>query len=250
MKRKIHLVMPMGGKGLRFFNDGFAVPKPLIMLAGRPFFYWAVQSVVHYIDVADITFVVLREHVDGFRIDMEIRKYYPDARIVEIPDVLAGAVLTCMEGIRTIKDDSPVLFNDCDHMFVSSGFNDFCSAGAFSSPDGALLTFESDEPRYSFLEYDVSGRVIRTAEKEAVSSHAVCGAYYFKDCGIFRDGVEGYLKECSYNEFYVSGVYNILSREGKDIRGFETDVHIPFGTPEEYHAAGQDSRLYMVEGTA
>ena len=39
---KIHLIMPMGGGGTRFGNMGFELPKPLIELQGRPFFYWAV----------------------------------------------------------------------------------------------------------------------------------------------------------------------------------------------------------------
>lgn len=249
MSIRLHLIIPMGGRGSRFFDDGFVVPKPLIKLAGRPFFYWAVQSVVKFIDVADIIFVVLQEHIDSYHIDDEIKKNYPEAKIVTIPKVLDGAVLTCLEGIREIIDDGPVLFNDCDHMFISRSFNDFCAVSDFSSPDGALLTFESNEPKYSFLEYDTSGRVVRTVEKEAVSRHAVCGAYYFKNCGVFRNVAEKYLKECSYNEFYVSGVYNILTREGKDVQGFETDVHIPFGTPEEYYSAVNDKRLHLVEGT-
>ena len=55
--------MPMGGGGTRFGNYGFNVPKPLINLQGKPFFYWAVQSVNKFIEVQDIIFVVLKEHV-------------------------------------------------------------------------------------------------------------------------------------------------------------------------------------------
>ena len=34
---KLHLIMPMGGRGVRFFRDGFVTPKPLIELEGKPF---------------------------------------------------------------------------------------------------------------------------------------------------------------------------------------------------------------------
>lgn len=27
--KNFHLVMPMGGKGQRFFNDGYVAPKPI-----------------------------------------------------------------------------------------------------------------------------------------------------------------------------------------------------------------------------
>ena len=39
---KMHLVMPMGGRGQRFFDNGFIMPKPLIEIYDRPFFYWSV----------------------------------------------------------------------------------------------------------------------------------------------------------------------------------------------------------------
>ena len=100
---KIHLIMPMGGGGTRFSNNGFEVPKPLIELQGKPFFYWAVQSVVKYVDVQDIIFVVLQEHIDKHQIDSRIREYYPDAVVHIIPEVLNGAVLTCCEGVKNNK---------------------------------------------------------------------------------------------------------------------------------------------------
>ena len=64
MSSKIHLVMPMGGAGSRFFKNGFIIPKPLIELNGKPFFYWATQSIVKFVDVEDITFVVLKKHIE------------------------------------------------------------------------------------------------------------------------------------------------------------------------------------------
>ena len=55
--------MPMAGRGSRFFENGFVMPKPLIEINGRPFFYWATQSIAKFVDCADITFVVLEEHI-------------------------------------------------------------------------------------------------------------------------------------------------------------------------------------------
>ena len=244
--QKLHLIMPMGGRGYRFFKDGYSMPKPLIELNGKPFFYWSAQSVMKFIDVADISFVVLKEHIESFGIDKKIKEYYPQARIVVIPEVLPGAVMTCLEGVKGLGD-GPLLFNDCDHMFICRGFNEFCSAGDFSSPDAALLTFASDEPKYSFAKLSESGRVLYTVEKQAVSRHAICGAYYFSCAESFVSAAEKYLTSCSYEEFFMSGVYNVLIENGADVKVFETDVHISFGTPEEYAAAVNDVRLGEVE---
>ena len=77
--------MPMGGAGARFFDNGYVMPKPLIEIRNKPFFYWATQSVKKFVDVEDIIFVVLQEHIEKFEIDKRIKEYYPDSKIQVIP---------------------------------------------------------------------------------------------------------------------------------------------------------------------
>lgn len=240
---QIHLIMPMGGGGTRFGNKGFNLPKPLIELQGRPFFFWAVQSVVKYIDVKDIIFVVLQEHIDKFAIDRRIALYYPEAKIQVIPHVLNGAVLTCLEGIKAVDDNSAILFNDCDHAFISQSFYEYCEKGEFEEIDGALLTFRSDSPAYSYVKFDASGSVAGTVEKEVVSDEAICGAYYFRNKDVFDGAVLNYLRRCIYSEYFMSGVYNEMIEGKQKIVTFSIDEHISFGTPEEYDAAATDKRL-------
>ena len=233
----IHLIMPMGGSGSRFSEHGFLQPKPLIPLNGKPFFYWATQSIAKFVPLESLTFVVLREHITGFGIDQEILRYYPDARIRVLEHVLNGAVLTCLAGVEDIHDDSPVLFNDCDHSFLCRAFYEYAGAQREERCDGALLTFPSHDPKFSFVRFDESKKAIGTVEKCAVSNQAICGAYYFKSKFVFEAAAKQYLERCTYKEFFVSGVYNIMAEKGAEIRTFSVDMHLPFGTPEEYEAA-------------
>lgn len=235
MKKQLHLIMPMGGAGTRFFDNGFDCPKPLLMLRGKPFFYWATESLYRRIPTSGLTFVVLHEHVVRFDIQNRILAFYPEARIVVLDHVLNGAVLTCLEGIQELSEDTPLLFNDCDHYFNSAAFERFC-AGPMEE-DGALLTFRSDKPCYSYLAYDEFGKVSRTVEKQVISHDAICGAYYFSSKRLFCDYAYRYLQDCAYREFFLSGVYNLMAQDGKHICGIPVDVHIPFGTPEEYRTA-------------
>lgn len=234
---RVHLIMPMAGGGQRF--SGFDVPKPMILLNDRPFFFWAVQSVCKYIDVEDITFVVLQKHVQDYGIDEEIRKYYPDSGIVVIPELLNGAVLTCKEAVKEIIDDKPILFNDCDHAFCSTKLYSFLREGT-DDLDGALLTFKADSPNFSYVKYDGGGHVIGTVEKVVVSNDAICGAYYFKNKQVFISSSDEYLSNCEYSEFFMSGVYNELIEQGGKVATFPVDEHIPFGTPDEYAKAKDD----------
>lgn len=241
--RKLHLIMPMGGKGSRFSKYGYEFPKPLLEINGYPFFYWATQSIAKFIDVQDITFVILKEHIEKFGLDKAIRKYYPNAKIHVIPEVLNGAVLTCMEGICEVTDDLPIVFNDCDHIFRCRKFEEFCAEGMDTSVDGAILTFQSNLDKYSFLRFDEHGNVTETVEKRVISNHAICGCYYFSNRNVFSAAVDKYLLKCSYQEYFVSGVYNVMAEQGEKIRAFATDFHVPFGVPEEYEAA-KDSKYF------
>ena len=192
--------------------------------------------------------MVLEEHIRDHAIDREIKTYYPDAKIVALPEVTEGAAITALRGTESLPDDEPLLFNDCDHLFLCKPFNEFCKAGDFANgPDGALLTFASDSPAYSYLQYGADGRVCHTVEKQVVSHDAICGAYYFKNKQLYASACAEYLHHCDYKEFFVSGIYNVLAARGANLRGFATDLHLPFGTPAEYAQAEQEANKAAFE---
>ena len=102
----MHLIMPMGGAGTRFFNNGYDCPKPLLLLQGKPFFYWSARSVLSCCQVESLTFVVLQEHIDRFDIDKRILEYFPQAKIVSLPKVLPGAV-------PNLERSNPLAMSSC-----------------------------------------------------------------------------------------------------------------------------------------
>lgn len=236
MINKAHLVMPMAGAGSRFNNKEFELPKPLIEIAGMPFFYWATRSLEKNVPLLDIVYVVLQEHVGLFGIDRIIKKHFPSARIIILPEITKGPVFTCLEGVRLIDDDKPVIFNDCDHMFRCSQLDEILNGS--SDIDGALLTFKSAEPHFSYIRYE-KNHVIGTIEKVVVSDQAICGAYYFKSAKLFKCIAKEYIVNCSYKEPFLSGMYNIMCDKGMNVEAFPVDFHVEFGTPEEYTKAKQ-----------
>lgn len=144
-----HLIMPMCGNGSRFTKKGYLTPKPLIEIHNRPFFYWAVRSIQKYIPIKTLTFLTLKQHILEFNLDERIHEYFPNASIVALPKTPAGPTNTCLEGIKKISDASPIIFNDCDHLFYSSQL-----ISALTSPiyfDGGLLSFKSKNPQYSYI---------------------------------------------------------------------------------------------------
>ena len=242
--KKLHLVMPMCGTGSRFHEQSFKLPKPLIRIQGKPFFYWAANSLAKLSNIIDITFIVLQDHVDKYKIDNVILKYFPNARIVILSEVLNGVVLTCMNGIEEIHDDFPIIFNDCDHAFQSNEFRKFLNLS--ENPDGGLLTFQSNETIFSYVQYNTEGKIIGTAEKQVVSHDAICGAYYFKSKTVFLKYAKKYLVNCPYMEYFLSGVYNEMIKDKKMIRNFKTDFYLSFGTPNEFKKIKKSKMFFKI----
>ena len=238
---RINLVFPMGGAGSRFSGKDYDLPKPLIDLNGEPFFKRAADSLIGHVKYERLVFVVLKEHIKKYEIDKKIYEYYPDARIVSLSKVLPGAVMTAMEGAKAIHNDLPVIFTDCDLMFTCDAMYDYYNADKYDC-EGTLLTFRSELDRYSYVETDEwcddDGNTVniakRTAEKEVISGRAITGAYGFRNASVFLSTAEKYIKNCPYDEYYMSGIYNELIGNGRRIRVFDTDTFCSFGTPEEY----------------
>lgn len=233
---KVHVIMPMGGAGSRFYKNGYMQPKPLIEINGKPFLYWATRSITKYLDEYDLTFVVLNDHIENHQIDRVIKEYFPKARIETLKKVLPGPVFTALKGVSSIEDDTPVIFNDCDHIFKSSKLNEMLNGDKLPI-DGGVLSFKSNEPQFSYLKLDENGKVIGTVEKQVVSEHAISGAYLFKSADLFKSLFEEYKDICTYSELFMSGLYNIMCSRGMNVGYFNTDYHVEFGTPEEYEIA-------------
>ena len=209
----INLVMPMAGHGSRFSKAGFTLPKPLLPLLGQPAFWWATQSIAQQFEVTSLTFIVLQDHVDRFAIDREIAARYPNAVLVVLPEPTPGALVTAMAGVR-MAGDGWLVVNDCDHAFMA---RDLATAvlqpGAAEA--GFLCHFRSQDPAYSYAEYDAEGQLLRTVEKRVISDLAIAGAYGFRDRSHFLEHAEAYLQDCPYAEPFMSGVYNTIVRRGR-----------------------------------
>lgn len=242
------MIMPMAGRGSRFAATGELRPKPLIELEGLPFFVWATRGILRAAPSARLIYVVLEEHEAQFSITEVIHRHFPQAEVIAIPEVTAGALETALVGTRRSDDDTPLLINDCDHAFGYGAL-----PGALKSleegADGFLSHFRSSSPNFSFARYSAAGDLVETAEKRVISDRAIAGIYGFRSAGVLRTAAARYAQNCPYPELFVSGVYNELVAAGSVVKGFDLDFHLPFGTPEEVAAlmASDAARRQLVD---
>lgn len=237
--RQLHIIMPMAGEGSRFAKAGWTTPKPLIELRGVPLFQRAIGSVALPGVEMKYSFIVRQEHIDKQHIDQLIKAILPEARVFSVLKTTRGAVETCLVAEDAIYDEDAIVVMDCDLEFRSVGYNELVgralSVSAEEADGGALVSFESNNPRYSYAQVDDQGRVLRTAEKEPISNHALCGAYFFGSGKDFKRLANQLLEDGTHGkaEFYVSLLYNYLLAEGKVVRLAPMEEYYSYGTPEE-----------------
>ena len=214
--RFLHIVMPMAGEGSRFLKEGWTTPKPLIELNGQPLFKHAISSVTDKDIQMKYSFIVRQEHIDKYQIDKGIRSFLPEANLFSVVKTTRGAVETCLIAENAIADDDAVIVMDCDLEFRSKKFMEIIkqilNKPIEEATGGALVSFESNEPRYSYAALGEDGFVARTAEKEVISNHALCGAYFFASGRRFKQIAHLLLAEPAFTkpEYYVSLLFNYL----------------------------------------
>ncbi len=229
----INLVLPMAGRGSRFLKAGNTIPKPLMLVHGKPFFWWAIRSVERVTSIDELICIVLQEHVDYFDIDTQIKHFFPEARFVVLSEVTAGAFDTALIGINTLTSTKPILINDCDHAFDAQGIASCLAALNSHQYDALLCHFHSTSPNFSYAQYHLDGILKHTAEKKVISNLAIAGLYGFHSPAILREIASTYRAECVYDELFISGVFNLLAQKRMHTRGFLLPQHVSFGTPEE-----------------
>lgn len=237
--RKLHIIMPMAGEGSRFANAGWTIPKPLIELNGEPLFKHAISSVAADDIKMKYSFIVRQEHIDKYKIDEGIKGFLPEANVFSVMKTTRGAVETCLIAESAIEDNDAIIVMDCDLEFRSRQFVEIIKSILDRSIDevdgGALVSFNSNEPKYSYAEIDADGYVVRTAEKEVISNHALCGAYFFSSGKRFKEIAHQLLNEPEFKkpEYYVSLLYNYMLANGERVYLSPMEEYYSYGTPEE-----------------
>lgn len=231
--------MPMAGEGSRFLKEGWTTPKPLIELNGQPLFKHAISSVTDKDIQMKYSFIVRQEHIDKYQIDKGIRSFLPEANLFSVVKTTRGAVETCLIAENAIADDDAVIVMDCDLEFRSKKFieiiKQILNKPIEEATGGALVSFESNEPRYSYAALGEDGFVARTAEKEVISNHALCGAYFFASGRRFKQIAHLLLAETAFTkpEYYVSLLFNYLLKDGEKVWLAPMEEYYSYGTPEE-----------------
>ena len=213
----LNIVVPMAGRGSRFSEVGYTVPKPAIPIRGMPMIELVARS-LRPARAHQLIFLVLKEHVEQFGFDRLLHRVDPSARIVTVDGVTEGAACTVLLARAAIDNDDPLMVANSDQ-WVDMNIDEYLSALDSSGADGLIMTMTADDPKWSYVGLDSRGRANRVVEKQVISPEATVGIYNFRRGRDFVWAADEMIRRNRRvnNEFYVAPVYNEMIALGARI---------------------------------
>jgi dTDP-glucose pyrophosphorylase len=227
----------MAGRGSRFADVGYELPKPLIDVSGRPMIDWVVENISPSLPHKFI-FIAQREHCVKYGLTSRLQAISNNCEIVLIDGVTEGAACTVLCAREFIDNDTPLMIANSDQ-WINTSVDDYLNAWNMDECLGYIMTMESDHPKWSYVKFDDSGAVTDVIEKVVVSDQATVGIYNFSSGSLFCKYADRMIEENnrSKGEFYVAPVYQYLIDKGEHVGlyniGKDQVSMYGLGTPED-----------------
>jgi NDP-sugar pyrophosphorylase family protein len=239
----INLVIPMAGEGSRFRSRGYSFPKPLIQMPdGNPM----IKMVIDCLGIkrANWHFIIKAEHENQYRlgqiIPRMVKPWQPHGvSIHTLHETTEGAACTVLTLRNQINNDAPLIVANSDQYWQwhAPRFLNFLESQSKTQAgvvDGAILTFKSFHPKWSFILVK-DGFVERVAEKDPISDDATVGVYYWRQGKFFVDSADEMIRlgQRINGEYYVAPTYNKMIQKGRVVIPYSVSEMQGVGTPED-----------------
>ena len=213
----LNIVVPMAGLGSRYSKEGYALPKPLIDVMGKPMIKRVIDNLTPQREHRFI-FIVRQEHVEQFHIDKLLHDSCKSCRIISIDHVTEGQACSALLARDYINNNDPVMIANCDQ-YVRANMDDYLSEMERENADGLIMTLKAYNPAWSYVKFGDNGLICEVVEKQVVSEHATVGIFNFARGKDFVWAAEEMIRQNLRvnGEFYVAPVYNMIINKGAKV---------------------------------
>jgi dTDP-glucose pyrophosphorylase len=233
----INIVLPIAGRGSRFSNAGYDLPKPLIKIYNKSMIEVVVNN-IRPLKEHRFIFVTQQEHLDHLEMGETLNKIAPDCIIVPVSKITDGAACTVLLAKEYIDNKDELMIANSDQ-WVDIDINVYLEKMNSNNLDGLIMTMKASDPKWSFVSLNEFNNVNKVVEKEVISNEATVGIYNFKNGDKFVKYAEEMItnNERVNNEFYVAPVYNRFIKNSAKIEifniGEEMNGMYGLGIPED-----------------
>lgn len=237
MHMSLNVVITMAGRGSRFYDAGYTVPKYEIMAHDRTLFEWSMLSLKNFLTSdSRVIFVCLEENKSS---DFVLRKTkelgLTDVRIIELKELTDGQATSAYLSRELWMPKWPLLIYNIDtyvkpHALMPGDIR--------PGSDGWVPCFQVPGEHWSFVKLGDDGWAVDLAEKQRISDYASIGLYWFSRAGRYVELYDRFFndpKNLVRGEKYIAPLYRQLLAEGGKVSLSDlslSDVHV-LGTPTE-----------------
>mmetsp|Transcript_36127 Transcript_36127/g.84397 ORF Transcript_36127/g.84397 Transcript_36127/m.84397 type:complete len:805 (-) Transcript_36127:85-2499(-) len=239
----LNVLIPMGGRGESFREAGYAFPKPLIKIAGRPMLLHLLDNL--QLRSGDIVWMIMPSALYvQYEAELDVQRQYPqvEVRVVPFKVHTHGAVETLYIGLQHMSAaelNRKTVCLDCDNLYFSDVLGMY---RRLPKEAGACFYFvdEGTAALYSYIALDEEANVLDVQEKNAISDKANVGAYGFPSAALLRSFCQQALDspEREAMKFYLSTIIRRMVRAG----------HVFVGKPAKAEQCGTPAKLEQFIG--
>lgn len=241
--RNTTLILPMAGAGSRFFNEGYAMPKPLLDIEGTPMIIKAVECLPQ---TNRKIFVCQNDHLRKFDIESQIHAHFSNTSVIGIDGITQGQASTCDIAFNSqLCIDDAVLISACDNG-VYYNIREYEKLMNDDDVDIIVWCFSNNPTSklyphmYAWVDVDTDNYIKRVSVKkpfdDCENKYAIIGTFLFKEGRFFKEGLEHIYKHDirTNNEFYVDNMIEPLIAMGYKCKIFNVSNYLCWGTPNDY----------------
>ena len=237
------IIIPMSGIGKRFINVGYKEPKPLIQVENKTI----IEHVINLFDKENDNYVFICNdlHLKTTEMSNILKSLVPNCKIYEVSvENRKGPVDAVLQIKEEINDNDEIIVSYCDYG-TKWDYNKFKEEIKYYNLDGSIPSYIGFHPHmlgndnYAFIKEE-NKNFIAIQEKKPftenkINEYASNGTYYFKKGKILKKYFQQLInKDISTNgEYYCSMVYNLMKQDNLNIRIFEIQKMLQWGTPKD-----------------
>jgi NDP-sugar pyrophosphorylase family protein len=231
----MNILIPMAGRGERFSNNGFDIPKPLIELEGKTMIELAIKSLNIEGNYIYVTYRYTNKEFNQ-KLEEILNRITPNCTIIKIDYITEGPASSALLAKKYIDNEEELIITNCDQIMSwdSKNFLEFIKK---TDKEGIVVTYNSSTEKNSYVKLNEIGDAIELAEKKVISEFSLNGIHYWKKGKYFVESAEDMISKNIRvnNEFYISMTYNEMIEKKLKVSNYHiiNNHHHAVGTPED-----------------
>jgi len=219
----MNIIIPLGGIGKRFHDNGYTRPKPLIKVHGKEIIFWLLDNLKF--KSTDKLYIPYNEFLDAYNFHEIILDRFPNAKLLSLPPT-NGPSDTIKRCLNHFNIKGKIVLLDGDTWYEDDLLSKIRKINKNLT---VYFLSKSKKPIFSYIKIQ-SRKITNIKEKVKISNYANTGCY------VFRSAIQAlkYINKIeSKDEIYISSVIFEMINDQIHFTCLKANKFHVLGTPQQ-----------------